>query len=777
MCQTGVKRKVELNQALGTVVAQRNSWRELGGPQSRPALVVGLTEMMADYEHLRRQLASVALSAQVGELETRPTEQVQAKLDELHGDREMVFHLPRITQLRQWFTGLGLDFLLNEIAQRDASPEEARLVFRRAWLSSLDDEFKLTSSVLREFTAEQQDRLVAEFQQADTDHRKSAAERVRRKVAVAMRQARDDYPQEAEILQREAEKKARHLPLRRLVERAPHVLLALRPCWAMSPLVVSQTLPASRLFDLVIFDEASQIQPHDAITSIMRGHRLVVAGDDKQLPPSTWFERVLGGDDDGDGEESDLRDYESILTSLRPIIPHRNRLQWHYRSQDERLIAFSNQEVYNGDLVTFPGARHESPLRLEVVDGTASPGQGGLPAEEVHRLVELIIEHAEQRPTESLGVITLGVMHQARVEQALREALRDRRDLDEFFSEDAGPTHRFFVKNIETVQGDERDAIILSVGVARKANGEVSRTAFGALNRERTERRVNVAVTRAKRRMTVVSSFPPAALAPSDKLNGTEMLRRYLEAAERDGDPSSVGRRTDTDPNGLEEDIARRLAAHGVTAHPQWGVSDYRIDFALAHPREPGRMVLAVEADGDTYHRATSTRDRDRLRQEHLQRLGWKFHRVWASAWFSDPEREAQRIIGAWRAAVAEHDAEWHDPSPPRALARLGLRIPESPIAAQPSEPNPVPTPAVQRPSGRGPQPDVPYGLPIDDYTKRELIALCRWLVSDRLPLDRQQRITQAMDELGFQRRGKKIVERLGRAVDIAQNLADKEEH
>lgn len=772
MCRSGASKKTQLHIGLGNAVRQRNQWWELGGQGARPAHVVGLDEMMLDYQRLRQQLAAVALSARLDDLETQPTPQVEATLEQLRADKEMLFKLPTINELRRRFAALGLTALLAELAERDVTARQACLMFRHTWLRCLDDEFKVRSQVLRTFVAEQQDRLVEEFQSADREHQAATVRRVRRRVAVAVRQARDDYPDEAKLLRKEASKSRKHLPLRKLVEQAAHVLLTLRPCWAMSPLVVSQTLPATRLFDLVIFDEASQIKPHDAITSIMRGDRLVVAGDEKQLPPSSWFDRQFSEDAEDDDEDTiDLRDYRSILTSLRSVIPHHRRLRWHYRSQDERLIAFSNVEIYDHDLVTFPGAWQESPMRLEVVNGVASPGQDGLPAEEARRVVELVIEHAERRPEESLGVITLGMKHRDRVDQKIKEALRDRRDLDEFFAQDAGPNRRFFVKNIETVQGDERDAIILSIGVAKKANGEVPRTGFGPLNHEGGPQRLNVAVSRAKRRMTVVSSFPSSALAPSGNVNGTELLRRFLEMIERDVDPSDVGRTTGTELNGFERDIAQRLAAQGIKGYPQWGVSRYRIDFALAHPDVDGKMVLAVEADGDRYHRAESTRDRDRLRQEHLERLGWRFHRVWASAWFADPETEIQKITSAWRVAVVESAPRPNprvQPPPATTSARLGL----GPL----EQPNPPEQPVGGHGVDREPRPDVPAGLSIDDYTDQQLIALCLWLIGDGMALDREERLTQAMRELGFKRRGRKITERLTRVVEIAQHLADKEE-
>ncbi|MBB3053089.1 very-short-patch-repair endonuclease [Prauserella isguenensis] len=756
----GIRKKSELHEALTEVVRQRDEWRRIGGPETRPAQVIGLAEMMAEYQELRRQLAAVALSTKVDDLDTKPISTVTKQLNELYADRDMLFRLPQINGLRQRFTAMGLTPLLQEFAQDQVAPDEAALIFRHTWLRCLDDEFRMHSPALREFTPSQHDRYASEFQDADRRHLEASAARIRHRVAVTARQARDDFPDQTKLLRKESSKKTRHMPLRKLVEQAPDVLLALRPCWAMSPLVVSQTLPPSRLFDLVIFDEASQVRPHEAITSIMRGERLVVAGDEKQLPPSEFFDRQFESHDDEDEEPDDLADYESILTSLRAVVPTTRTLRWHYRSQDERLIAFSNKEIYNGDLVTFPGSQQENPLRFELVESdTASPGQAGLPEEEVRRVVDLVLEHAETRPSESLGVITLGTKHRDRIEQSVRTALQNRRDLDAFFSEDGNATNRFFVKNIETVQGDERDAIIFSIGVARSATGRVNRTGFGALNRKDGGRRLNVAVTRSRVRMTVVSSFPSSALTPDDSPTGTELLRRFLEMAERGADPAEVGRDAGTELNGFEQDIARRLANEGIDVYPQWGVSDYRIDFALAHPVNPSRMVLAVEADGDRYHQSGNARDRDRLRQEHLERLGWRFHRVWASAWFADPEGETRKIVDAWEKAVADVDNPTH-PTP----ATLH--------AAADTDPEPEPS-ADER---RGPRP--PLRAPrtnIDHYEEAELIALFRWLLRDGLHLDRQERISQAMRELGYGRKGRKIVERLTRAAEIAQHLADKE--
>ncbi|WP_216894130.1 AAA domain-containing protein [Nocardia alni] len=750
---SGITQKPQLHAGVTKVLEEWNEWRQLGGAPSGPGRIGDLGLVSNQYDQLKTQLAAIAMTAGV-EFAEQPLENIDRGLNVLAADRQMVPFLPDLNARLGRMRGAGLDPLLQEIAQRNADPEQAVLLFRHALMWSLDEEFMLTSQPLRDFQADSHNRVLERFRESDQRHLDLAVQRILRRVARGAMQARAEYPDESMLLQREGKKKRGHRPVRKLVAEAPHVMLAVRPCWAMSPLVVSRALPAEQLFDLVIFDEASQVQPHDAITSIMRGRRLVVAGDEKQLPPTSFFDRLESDDGESDADV-ELRDYESILTTLQPMVANHCRLQWHYRSQDERLIQFSNKEVYGGELVSFPGARVDTPVSLEVVDGRVLPGENGSADAEALRVVDLIIEHAETRPHESLGVITLGAAHQKKLDMAIRRAQEGRPDLNDFFADDRGPTKRFFIKNIETVQGDERDAIILSLGVAKNATGGVRRQGFAVLNQAGTERRVNVAVTRAKRRMTVVSSFPPGALSPSDRMTGTELLRRYLDAASRGGDTASVGRAVAAELNGFEQAIHDGMIGRGLAVVPQWGVSDYRIDFALPHPEEPGRMILAVEADGDSYHRTASARDRDRLRQQHLERLGWRFHRVWASAWFTEPERELDRIVTAFDEAVAACNEE-----SAFEVVRMDRAIPVHTREIRP----------------KLPRPDVRPGLTIDNYSHAQVTSMFRWRMSDGVLLDPEERMRQVREDLGFKRRGRKIDESLRKAWDEAQRWQDREE-
>ena len=404
---------------------------------------------------------------------------------------------------------------------------------------------------------------------------------------------------------------------------------------------------------------------------------MIVAGDDRQLPPTNFFRQIRpdgDADDDaeGDGEEDSLvsfgSGFESILDTLRPLLPT-SPLTWHYRSRDERLVAFSNARIYAGALTTFPGVIRDDCLRHVVVTSDGGAGEESSAASEAAEVVDLVLEHAHRRPGESLGVIALGIRHSERIDEMLRLALGDHPDLEGFFAEDR--PEPFFVKNLERVQGDERDSIILSIGYGKHPDGRM-RYHWGPLLRNGGERRLNVAVTRARHRLTLVSSFSSRDVDPDRVTSpGARLLRDYLEYTDSGGataasGPASPPAPRHTDLTSFEADVAQRLVDLGISVVPRYGVGGYRVDFAAAHPAEPGRMVLAIEADGVSYRAPRSTRDRDRLRKEHLERLGWRVHRLWSTSWLADPERELARLRVAYESAVAASPpAQSPEPQPP----------------------------------------------------------------------------------------------------------------
>ena len=504
----------------------------------------------------------------------------------------------------------------------------------------------------------------------------------------------------------------------------------------------------------MIFDEASQVLPEDAVCSLLRAPQAVVAGDQRQLPPTPFF--VAGEDEEEDIEDNEpppAVGFESVLDLMTGFLQPPWTLEWHYRSRDETLIAFSNRHIYQGSLITFPGPGGPPAVAHELVP--AIPDQDGQEESaplEVRRVVDLVLQHAAERPGESLGVIALGLKHARRVDAAIEEARRSRPDLDEFF--DQNRYERFFVKNLERVQGDERDAIILTIGAGKDRTGRVDYRQFGPLNAEGGERRLNVAVTRARRRMTLVSSFNHHDLDPDRARQGVRLLRLYLEYAATNGRHLGEDGYTATSLNPFELDVYDTLTTKGLELVPQWGTSGYRIDLVAKHPQRPGQFVLAIECDGASYHATPTARDRDRLRQQHLQDLGWRFHRIWSTDWFMRREEEISRALEAFRKAVEDANK----PSPAGADPDPGQPNGRGPQTREPVEE--VPT-AVKR----GPRPSFPRREKIEQYTMTELVKLVAWIKSDgRLRTD-DEIVEEMIEELGFQRRGRNIEAAIRRAI------------
>jgi very-short-patch-repair endonuclease len=659
----------QLSAALTEAAGQLRQWLELRTDDGVPRLPDDLGELATLWSDCAGQLD--ALRAVIP-LPADP----QQFLADLAADEDTAWKLPRLYELASRFGDLFLGQLLDELARREAGPDLAAAAFDYAWYTAILDQMRVLDPRYASDRGSSLDDIAGDFRIQDIQHLTANRARVRRAWAAALLEASDRHPLQARVLRKQAALRRGHLPLRRLLDQASDVLFAVKPCWAMSPLMVSQVLPVARLFDVVIFDEASQIVPADAIPAIMRGHQIVVAGDDRQLPPTNFFRQVGDPDDDGEDDENLVSfgaGFESVLDALRPLLPTAP-LAWHYRSRDERLVAFSNTRIYGGALTTFPGVFRDDCLRHVVVSQGPGSGQEASVDAEVRKVIELILEHARQHPDESLGVIALGIKHAERIDASLRATLANTESprLEAFFAEDV--PEPFFVKNLERVQGDERDAIILSIGYGKHRDGRM-RYQWGPLLRDGGERRLNVAATRAKHRLTLVSSFSGHDVDP-DRVTkaGARMLAEYLDYASSGGSAQEASGATQLDA--FEADVRNRLAAAGIQVVPQYGVGGYRVDFAATHPQDPSRMVLAIEADGASYRESGSVRDRDRLRGEHLQRLGWRYHRLWSTSWFRNPEAEVAKVRDAYLRAVSQAE-------PPPATAEAAPSA--QPGAAQPA--------------------------------------------------------------------------------------------
>ena len=470
---------------------------------------------------------------------------------------------------------------------------------------------------------------------------------------------------ELSILRREMEKKRRIMPLRKLFHSIPKLLLDLKPCLMMSPLSVAYFLEANAYqFDMVIFDEASQIFPQDAIGAIFRAKQVVIAGDTKQLPPTSFFSSNTSNSDEGydDDEEYDEEVYDSILEETANILPNRTLL-WHYRSQHEHLIAFSNQEIYKNELVTFPSSNESEPDTgvefVYVEDGYYEPKPKNYNMPEARRCVQLVKEHIDKHPKRSLGIIAFSEKQQQAIALEIQRFREKNPKYEEFFAE--GKEDEFFVKNLENVQGDERDTIIFSVGYAKtkeqKANNRPMSMRFGPLGTQGGERRLNVAITRAKINVKLVSSILPSDIDLSrTESEGIRMLRSYIEFA-KNGETSLASTHQNSRFDDFADGIAQFIRDHGYKVSQYVGCSGYKIDIAIQHPSETvEQFVAGIECDGYSYVSARTARDRDRLRSSVLKRMGWNLYRVWSAEWHKNPEVEGQKLLAFIQKAILDCD-------------------------------------------------------------------------------------------------------------------------
>ncbi|MBL9086147.1 MAG: hypothetical protein JNM10_03315, partial [Planctomycetia bacterium] len=467
------------------------------------------------------------------------------------------------------------------------------------------------------------------------------------------------------LLRAQMRLKRGHLPIRRLLERAGDVVQAVTPCFLMSPLSVAHHLaPGAVAFDVVVFDEASQVEPADALGAVARARQVVLFGDERQLPPTSFFSRLEGGDEDlaTEDDAAAAGRLESVLSLALARLPDRNRapLRWHYRSRDPSLVAFSNREFYEGGLVTFPAPRarrHEAGVYLRpVAPGGYRRGAGQYDPTEARAVAEAVMAHARAVVAAggagpSLGVGAMSVAQQRAIEDEVERLRRDdpTKAAEAFFATDRDEP--FFVKNLETIQGDERDVVFVSVGYGADASGRLTMN-FGPLNLADGWRRLNVLVTRARTRVEVFSTLRADDLRATDASpRGVRALQAYLAYAERGVAEEDARRAERTHPGGFETALAAALRARGLEVHASVGEGPGAVDLAVVHPRRADAYALGLASDGDAYRTGATTRDRDRLRPEVLARMGWRLERVWSADWLRRPKAVVDRVVA--RAAEA----------------------------------------------------------------------------------------------------------------------------
>jgi len=662
------------------------------GPRSRVLLLAGeessvqvegsparraLEDYTAAYKQYRAAVGRVSYTLMLDEVQAWGGPDDPAHLDRV---QQWAHHCVKMARsLRDWchFAKVQeeaqeayLAPLVEAFLEGELSAGQISAAFERGFAEWWINQVLSADPVLQKFHSLEHGRLIKKFVVQDLAMLKLCRKTVRARLATRMPDPHGSSSSKSElgILLREMQKKRMHLPVRKLFAQIPALLRVLKPCLLMSPLSVAQYLGTDYTpFDLVVFDEASQIYTHDAIGAIGRGKQAVVVGDTKQLPPTSFFMRM--GEEERHAEKRDVVDeLESILDECLGCGLPSLRLGWHYRSRHESLIAFSNYNYYNNSLNTFPASidsRDRMGVSLhEVPEGHYDKGKSRTNRAEAEAVVKEVVTRLKnpELRQRSIGVVTFSQAQQRLIEELLDEERRNSPEIEPYFG--GAVQEPLFIKNLENVQGDERDVMLFSICYGPDINGVVSMN-FGPLNRSGGERRLNVAITRARYQLIVFSTLKADMIDLSrTRSDGARNLKTFLDYARRGpaaiAEASVPGGAGDHD-SPFERKVSEGLVARGWTVHPQVGCSGYRIDLGVVDPEQPGRYLLGVECDGATYHSAHTARDRDRLRELVLNGLGWRLHRIWSSDFWHDPERELDKVEQVLEICKAERKSDSMD--------------------------------------------------------------------------------------------------------------------
>jgi very-short-patch-repair endonuclease len=557
----------------------------------------------------------------------------------------------------------GLQDFLMEIEKKQIVPDEyVGTLLKRVYLLWIDDIYRIENS-LATFSKDRFHNLVNHFKEKDISQFSIAQARIRQLLSSQRPDNTGFATRGTEIhtLLRESEKRRKILPIRKLFEKIPNLILTLKPCLLMSPLSVSLFLdPTLYQFDVVIFDEASQVSTENAIGAIYRGKQLIMVGDREQLPPTNFFTANTSDSEFNEGDdEEEFGSYESILDECGGTL-HTISLLWHYRSRHEHLITYSNAKIYK-NLITFPtpisSGKDIGVEFVHVPDGVYLRSNLHSNVIEAKKVAELVFDHFLKYPNRSLGVVTFSEKQMEAIDNEINSLRKLAPNYEPYFDESV--IEPFFIKNLENVQGDERDTIIFSIGYGKDQFGKISMN-FGPLNREGGYRRLNVAITRAKYNVKLVSSILPLDLNRTDS-QGVKMLRGYMEFAIYGPDTIKEDL---TIPEILqfespfEMDVYDVLVNNGYNVGTQVGCSGYRIDLSVKHPKLLDRYVLAIECDGATYHSAKTARERDRLREDVLRDRGWKFYRIWSTDWIRQRTTAIENLLEAVENSIKSYADE-----------------------------------------------------------------------------------------------------------------------
>lgn len=609
---------------------------------------------------------SQRLGTEVRSIEERP---LGALEDELNRWRDQIGTLEQMVHynhLRKKLRTSGLEQIDRLSYDWTWPPALLLISLKKAYYEGLVNEAYDKSETLKRFNRMSHESAINEFRRLDEELLHHAQEELVLKHYHSLPAA--NAAGEMAIIRREINKKRRHMPIRRLIVQAGRAIQQIKPVFMMSPMSVATYLEQGALdFDLVVFDEASQVKVVDAIGPILRGEQVVVVGDTRQMPPTDFFTKAL----ELDNEESQTADIESILSMFLLQGAPESMLRWHYRSRHDSLIAVSNREFYDGRLMIFPSPGvnpYAKGLTFNhLPESVYERGSSRTNPVEARAVAEAVMRHATAHPDTTLGVVAFSTAQRDCILLEIERLRRLDPSCEEFFTTSA--LEGFFVKNLENVQGDERDVIFISIGYGRTTAGNMS-TSFGPVNREGGERRLNVLITRARLAMEVFSNFTADDIkTESNSPFGVRALKSFLHYAQT-GELEhrhETGKEADSP---FEEAVRDAILRLGYDIEPQVGSAGFYIDIAVRDPQKPGRYILAVECDGASYHSSATARDRDRLRQSVLEGLGWRFHRIWSTDWFRDPHRESVRLKDSIDQVLRFYEAEETHAEQPRAAAQ-----------------------------------------------------------------------------------------------------------
>ena len=665
---------------------------------------------------------------------------------------------------------LQLGPLVDAIESGTVAADQIEDVFEAAYCSWWSSAVIGEDDVLRTFSSPEHEAAIRNFRELDTRFNDLTAKYIAANLAGEIPDQEGTKKNSSwGVLRHELQKKTRHKPVREMMETIPDVLTTLAPCLMMSPLSIAQFLSAGQAqFDVVIFDEASQITVWDAVGSLARGKQVIVAGDPKQMPPTNFFAR---SDDDPDGDIDGEGDLESILDELiGASIPERV-LNLHYRSRRESLIAFSNNRYYDNALVTFPAPVHpDKGVSLVRPEGFYARGKARHNQGEAKAIVAEIVRRLTSGDpairSQSIGVVTFNTEQQSLIEDLLDKARREDPGIEWAFSEEE--FEPVFVKNLETVQGDERDVILFSITYGPDEAGHVTMN-FGPLNRTGGERRLNVAMTRARSEMMVFSTMPPERIdLARTQARAVADLKHFLEYAERGA--SALGAAVHGSIGDFESPfevaVARGLQHKGWTVHPQIGVSAYRIDMGIVHPDLPGLYLAGIECDGAMYHSSAYARERDKIRQGVLEGLGWTLFRVWSTDWWTNRSKALEELDQALsrhlEAARADRAKKAESADREKQKQQRASQQPSPKGAIAPDSGDTVTRYVRADLAGFPADPELFYQAAYDDLLKEMVLHV----IDLEGPIHEEVLVRRIAREHGFQRAGRQIKDRVAQIAE-----------